>query len=140
MGQITYNVSPTGAYFINVRVGNLEIPVVVDLGLTDPAGQIGFALAPEIFDRLEQSGQLSRPRGRISRDASGHFSTVKSAESIACLVDPASHQPVGPNTRIFISRGAPSVPSRVGVVFFHRLAECRVIWELDRRSWIILYP
>ena len=140
MGQISYSVGPTGAYFIEVQIGTFELQVMVDLGLTDPAGQIGFAITPEVFDRLEQAGQLSRFRGRISRDASGQYSTIESAESTACLLDPASRQPVGPSTRIFVSRGAPRVPNRVGVAFFHRLTGSRVIWELDRRTWCIEFP
>lgn len=140
MGQITYAVAPTGAYFIDVQIGTFEVRVMVDLGLTDPAGQIGFALAPDVFDRLEQARQLSRFRGRISRDASGQYSTIESAESTACPLDPASRQPVGPRARIFVSRGAVRVPNRVGVAFFHQLRGCRVIWELDSRIWRIEYP
>jgi hypothetical protein len=37
-------------------------------------------------------------------------------------------------------RGAPGVPDRVGVVFFHRLHGCRVLWELDSRTWCVEYP
>ena len=33
-----------------------------------------------------------------------------------------------------------NIPSRVGVVFFHKLSGCRVDWELDARSWCLEYP
>jgi hypothetical protein len=41
---------------------------------------------------------------------------------------------------LYALRGAPGVPSRVGVEFFHHLTGCRVIWDLDRRNWGVEYP
>jgi hypothetical protein len=41
---------------------------------------------------------------------------------------------------VYVIRGKPGVPDRVGVVFFHRLKGCRVLWDLDAQSWCVEYP
>jgi len=42
--------------------------------------------------------------------------------------------------QLHVCRGVEGVPNRVGVVFFHRLAGCRVHWELDSRNWRVEVP
>jgi hypothetical protein len=140
MAQVHWQVASSGAYLIDVMVGDIAAQTIIDLGLTDPSNQVGLALDPDIYDRLKQSQQLSRFRARLSRDASGRYSTIETAFTTARLIDPLTGQAVGPAVRLFASRGAPGVPNRVGVPFFHHLSRCSVIWELNRQTWTIEYP
>lgn len=140
MGRLTWSANPAGAYWIDVAVGNLPLRLMVDTGLTDPRNAIGFALEPAIYEQLKQAQQLSHFRSRVTRDASGRYSTVETAEATAQLLDVGKVQHVGPLARLYVSRGAPGVPNRVGVSFFHHLSGCRVEWDFNARSWSIDYP
>jgi hypothetical protein len=112
---------------------------MIDLGLVDWRDRLGFSLEPAAYDLLKQQGLLKRYRVRQRRSASGHYFRVKTAQTTAQLLDPGK-QLIGPLVTLDVCRGKANVPQRVGVVFFHRLVGCRVIWELDRRNWVIEYP
>lgn len=140
MAPISWRANSAGAYWIDVVVGSLPLPLMVDTGLTDPRNQIGFALEPATYDQLKQARQLSHFRARVSRDASGKYVTVETAETTAQLLDPTARGHAGPIVRLFVSRGAPGVPSRVGVPFFHHLKGCHVEWDLDAHTMSIEYP
>src|SRR5687768_10326473 len=114
MGRLSWQGNSAGAYWIDVMVGHLPLNLMVDTGLTDPLNQLGFALQPLVYDQLKQTRQLTRFRTRASRDASGQYATVATAETMAQLFDTRTRQPVGPVVRLFVSRGTLGVPSRVG--------------------------
>ncbi len=139
MGRTSWQASSSGSYWIDIVVGHLPLHLMVDTGLTDPRNELAFALEPGVYDQLRKSHQLSRFRTRISRDASGRYATVETAETPAQLFDPKTGQRVGPVVRLFVSRGASKVPSRVGVPFFHHLKDCRVEWNLAAQDWCIEY-
>ena len=113
---------------------------MVDSGLVDPLGLIGFELEPSVYDSLDQGGFLTQIQTRRSRNASGQYSHAKSGLTNAQLLDPVTGQPVGPSVQLYVSRGKQGLPNRVGVVFFHRLKGCRILWDLDSRTWWIEYP
>ena|SRR5205809_312832 len=140
MSQACWQAAADGRYHIEVVIGNYTLAVMVDSGLVDPLDLIGFDLEPSIYDRLNQSGFLTQERSRQFRSASGHYATAFSGLTNARLVDPKIHQPVGPVVQLFASRGQRALPNRVGVVFFHRLRGCRVLWDLDSRIWCVEYP
>ena len=140
MARISWRATSAGADWIDVVVGGLPLSLMVDTGLTDPRNQIGFVLEPATYDQLKQDRQLSRFRARVSRDASGRHVTVETAETSAQLLDPTTREHAGPIVRLFVSRGAPGVPSRVGVPFFHHLKGCRVEWDFDAQTMLIEYP
>ena len=73
-------------------------------------------------------------------DASEAKLVSEAARVTAQLLDPGRTTPVGPAVQVEVMRGAPGVPSRVGVVFFHRLTGCRVVWDLGARLWCVEYP
>jgi hypothetical protein len=113
---------------------------MVDLGLVDPLGRVGLEVDPTAYGQLKHSGQFARFRRRSRRDASGRSSWTESGLITAQVVSPATRQPVGPPVSIYVSCGAPAVPNRVGIAFFHRLSGCRVLWDLDQQMWCIEYP
>jgi hypothetical protein len=140
MPEISWQAAADGRYWIDVVLGNVELLVMIDLGLVDPFGWVGFELEPATYQRLKQSGLISSFWRRARRDASGRLSWSESGLGNAQLFDPRTRQGIGPRVRLFSSCGMPGVPNRVGIVFFHCLAGCHVHWELDKRIWRIEYP
>jgi hypothetical protein len=112
---------------------------MIDLGLVDPLHQVGFEVAPSIYDRLKRAGQLAHFRWRFRRDASGRIERLESGMTVAQLVDPNTRKEVGPVVSLAIFRGTSGMPNRVGVVFFHNLTGCKVLWELGARNWCVEY-
>lgn len=140
MARVCWQAAPNGGYWMDVAVGPRDCRLMVDLGLVDPRNQIGCTLDPSEYDALKQLGLLSGIRTRLSRDASGRYSTIETARTTAQLIDPDTTQRVGPVVRLYVSRGVPSVPGRVGVSFFHGLSGCEVVWDIDARKWCVEYP
>ena len=140
MARVSWRAAPDHRYWIDVALGNRELSVMLDLGLVDPLGRIGFEVDPGEYDALKQTGQLSRFRRRARRDASGQLSWSESGLVLTQLVSPLTRQRVGPAPHVYVSRGVSGVPSRVGVVFFHALAGCQIIWDLDQQLWQFDYP
>jgi hypothetical protein len=140
MPKARWQAAADGRYWLDVAVGNQEFPAMVDLGLVDPRDRVGFEVAPALYNQLKQGGQLSHFTRRSRRDASGQVSWFDTALATAQLVCPAPRQRIGPVVPVWIACGAVGVPSRVGIVFFHHLAGCRVVWELDQRLWEIDCP
>src|SRR5260370_38026255 len=140
MPQALWRAAADGRYRIDVVVGNYNLQAMLDSGLVDPLHLVGFELEPSIYDLLENSGWLTPQRTRTWRNASGQITTAKSGLTTAQLLDPVTGQPVGPHVQLFATRGKPGVPSRVGVVFFHRLQGCRVLLDLDRRTSCLEHP
>jgi hypothetical protein len=108
--------------------------------LVDSLDWIGLELEPNYFDRLIQTGHMAAGAPRQRRDSSGQFVLGQTGQTQAQLLDPTSGRRVGPVITLGAFRGAAGLPSRVGVVFFHRLTGCRVLWDLDGQSWCIEYP
>jgi hypothetical protein len=140
MGIACWPAARDGRYWIDVALGNLELPLVVDTGLSDTRHWLGFQVDPAIYDQLKRTGQFVHIDHRTWRDASGRSTRTEAGLTSAQLIDPVSRRRVGPVVRVYVNRGAPKVPNRVGLAFFHRLHGCRVLWELDSRTWCVEYP
>jgi len=128
-----------GRYWMGVAVGSIDLSVMVDLGMVDPLHRIGFEVEPSIYDHLQKTGQLTSFQRRSRRDSSGHSVPTESGSTTAQLLDPLSKKRIGPLVSLFVSRGTSGVPSRVGVVFFHSLIGCKVLWDLTSQSWCVDY-
>jgi hypothetical protein len=129
-----------GRYRIDIRLGSLDLLLMVDTGLVDPLRRVGFEIEPAIFDRLRNAGNFASMRRRKRTDASGASIVNEVGSTTAQLLEPTSRSTIGPPTQVDVMRGVPGVSSRVGVEFFHRLTACRVVWELDPRRWCVEYP
>jgi hypothetical protein len=140
MPRVGWPVALNGRYRIDVRVGSLDLLLMLDTGLVDPQRRVGFEIDPALFDRLRQAGELTSFRQRKRRDAGGAWLVSEAAQVVARLLDPTGRAPVGPTVHMDVMRGAPGVPSRVGVEFFHHLTGCRAVWELAARLWCVEYP
>jgi len=140
MNRACWPAAADGRYWIDVALGAKPIRVMLDTGVTDTAGQVAFDMSPAEYDALDRSGQLIGAGTRLRRDASNRWVHLPVGFLAAQLLDPVGGARIGPPVRCLAARNFVSVPSRVGVVFFHRLTGCRVIWELDQRSWCVEYP
>src|SRR5262245_31047379 len=123
MGQVCWQATAQGRYWIDIELGNQELHLMVDLGLTDSLHRVGFEVDPSVYDQLQQDGQFADIETRAWRDASGRSQMTQSGLARARLIDPVTRQRVGPVVRLYANRGTPGVPSRVGVEFFHSLVE-----------------
>jgi len=140
MPQVCWQAAAGGRYWMDVALGNYDTRVMIDLGLIDPLRLVGLEVDPVLYHRIKQAGQFSRFNRRFRRDASGRLSWTESGLTAAQVICPTARQRVGPAVRVYVSCSAPGVPNRVGIVFFHRLSRCRVLWELDQQMWCIEYP
>jgi hypothetical protein len=140
MGRACWKAAGNGKYWIDIALGNQVLPWMLDLGLVDSQHWVGFEFEPPLFDRLKLAGQMVLAGRQKRRDASGRTVHQECGLTSAQLIDPLSRQGVGPKVAIKVSRGFPGIPSRVGVVFFHRLVGCQVVWDLDNRVWCVEYP
>jgi hypothetical protein len=140
MPQARWQAAVDGRYRVDVALGTQELAAMVDLGLVDPRDRVGFAVEPAVYHQLKQAGQLARFMRRSRRDASGRIAWFDPGVATAQFVHSASHQRIGPVVSVGIACGAPGVVSRVGVVFFHHLAGCKAVWELDQRIWEVHWP
>jgi hypothetical protein len=140
MTTVCWSIAPNGRYRIDLRLGSLDLLMMLDTGLVDVQRRVGFEIDPVLFDRLKQAGNLTLFRQRKRKDASGGWLVSEVAQIIARMLDPTSRVPIGPITQLDVMRGVAGVPSRVGVEFFHHLTGCRVIWDLDARQWCVECP
>src|SRR5437879_4338108 len=124
MPQACWKADPDGYYWIDVFLGSHPLPMMLDSGLVDPAGLVGFSMEPTLYDRTKQAGEFHQMAQASRLDASGGVSTTECGLVIARLQCPTTHQPVGPGVQVYVLRGAPGVHSRVGVAFFHHLTGC----------------
>lgn len=140
MPQASWQAASDGRYWIDVFVAAQRFDVMIDLGLVDPSGFVGFELEPSVYDEMKAASELSHFNYRFRRDAGGRVTRTESGLTVAQLRRPPTNDEIGPAVPIFVCRGAPGIPSRVGVAFFHRLDGCRVVWKLEERIWQIECP
>ncbi len=140
MPQVSWSATPPGEYWIDVSLNGRPLEVLIDTGLIDAQGEVGFSVDASLYDSIKQSGGFQNHRMHIRLTASGQISQTESGSLDAQLIAPQTLTPVGPNAHVRVYRGAPRVPNRAGLAFFHHLTGCKVIWDLDQRSWSIEYP
>jgi hypothetical protein len=140
MTRTCWPAASDGRYVLDIAVGTLPCRLMLDTGLVDPTGQVGFEIDQALFDFLEQSGQLLRVGRRPRSDSSGRSVWLRTGFVVARLLDPATKSPIEPAVRCLALRNVSGVPSRVGVTFFHLLTGCRADWDFDNRNWCIECP
>jgi hypothetical protein len=140
MSRVCWNANSHGEYWIDVNLGVHSLQVLIDSGLIDRRGQVGFSIDESVYDQIKQAGGFQNHQLHSCLSANGQISLTESGGLKAQMVDPSTGNPVGPIVPISVFRGAPGVPNRVGLAFFHLLKGCRVLWELSKRSWCIEYP
>lgn len=140
MKRISWSAARDGRYWIDIALGNVPVRLMLDTGLVDPMGQVAFEVDPQLYDLMEQSGQLVSAGNRKRRDSSGRSIRMQSGLVSAQLFDVDNASIIGPRVQLCAWRGFANVPSRVGVLFFHKLAGCRVVWDLDARLWSVENP
>jgi hypothetical protein len=140
MPQTCWPVDTDGRYWIDFLLGSQPVRCLVDTGLADPLHAVGFEIDAGMYDRLKAQNQFTGITRRQRRDASGGLRIAEAGDLVAQLIDPQSGQPIGPSAPTAVFRGAAGLAGRVGVVFFHRLRGCRVVWDLGNRTWCIEYP
>ena len=140
MPQVGWSANSRGEYWLDVDLGGLPITVLVDSGLIDSNGQVGFSIVPSLYDQIKRSGGFQHHQTHSRLTADGTISHTESGSLDARLLCPLTRATVGPAVTCYVFRGAAGVPDRVGIAFFHLLKGCKVQWDLDRRIWCIEYP
>jgi hypothetical protein len=140
MPRATWQAASDGAYWIDVAVGSRELTALIDLGLIDSTERVGVSVQPAVFDQMRQAGEFTDFFDSFRLDASGGVTRKQNGQATAQLICPITRQRIGPSVTLYVARGAPAIPDRVGIVFFHFLAACHVFWHLDQRLWCIDYP
>jgi hypothetical protein len=140
MPQACWTANARGEYWIDVNLGGHPFQVLIDSGLIDARGQVGFSLDPSRYDRIKQSGGFQHHQMHSRLTADGQISLTESGSLDTQLICPRTRSLVGPSVHVFVFRGSASVPDRVGTSFFHLLKNCKVAWDLDQRVWCIEYP
>ncbi len=140
MGQAVWQAVPDGRYWIDILIGNMPLPLMIDLGLVDASGRVGFQLEAQTYAQLKSGGQLSQLQFRKWRDASGNTVLSESGLATAQLLDPVTLTGIGPSVHLYVNEGGVGLPNRVGVSFFRSLRGCTVVWDLDLRRFCVQYP
>lgn len=129
-----------GWFVIDLLVAGQVHGCRVDTGLVDRSGDMGLELNPVFYDGCLRANRLTPMQRRERRDASGRRIVKDCGIVQAQLFDTTLGIGVGPAVKLLAMRGDSGLDSRVGVVFFHRLAGCRVDWDLSARRWCVQYP
>lgn len=140
MPQVCWTAATRGEYWVDVNLGGQPFKVLVDTGLLDAREQVGFSIEQTWYDKLKQSGQFRAHQTHTRLSADGQLSMTESGSLDAQLICPRTRKLVGPVVHVYVFRGVPGVPDRVGMAFFHRLKGCKVLWDLDKRAWCVDYP
>ncbi len=141
MSQVlTWLATVRGDYVIDLMIGGLIASAMVDSGLVDPAQLVGFELSPALFDQLQEAGLLKELATRTRRDAGGRMSVMRVEKVSTFLVRPGTAEAAGPEVDVFVARIPEGLPSRVGLVFFHKLTGCQVVWDCSGRTWPLHIP
>jgi len=96
MTRVCWPAAAGGHYWLDIALGTLPCRLMLDTGLVDPRGQVGFEIDPTMFDLLEQSGQLLAAGIRSRLDSSGTSVSLKTGFLTALLLDPTTLRTVGP--------------------------------------------
>jgi hypothetical protein len=140
MPQVSWSATPAGEYLIDVNLGGRPLQVLIDTGFIDPRGQVGFSVDESLYDNIKQSGGFRSHQAYSRVTADGQMSRAESGSLDAQLIAPQTRGPVGPIVHVSVLRGVSGVSNRMGLAFVHLLKGCKVIWDLDQRSWSIEYP
>lgn len=140
MPQAMWSATFRGEYWIDVDLGGHALKVLIDSGLIDSRGQVGFSVDETLYDSIKQAGGFLNHQMHTRLAADGQISLTESGSLNAQLICPQKGNLVGPIVHVYVFRGVLGVPNRVGLAFFHLLKGCKVLWDLDQRSWCIEYP
>ena len=140
MNRACWPASSSGHYFVDIALAGRDFQLAVDTGLLDTFGRVAFEIDPSDYDELKRTLRLRTFETRKRLDSSGRSTLSECGWCDAQLIDPQTRARVGPVVRLQVMRGSPNVTSRVGVLFFHALAGCRVAWDLTARLWCVEYP
>src|SRR5438128_10266628 len=140
MPQACWSASPNGEYWIDVSLGGHPLKALVDSGLIDARGQVGFSVEQSLYDQIKRTGRFRFHQMHTRLTADGQIVLTESGSLDAQLISPQLGVAVGPVVHVYVFRGVSGVPDRAGLAFFHLLKGCKVVWDLDQRSWCIEYP
>jgi hypothetical protein len=139
MPEVCWAANARGAYWIDVSLGGRTLKVLIDTGLIDARGQVGFSVQESLYDRIKQAGGFTSHQTHSRLTAAGQISLTESGSLASQLISPRTGNAVGPVAHVSVFRGALGVPDRVGMAFFHLLRGCKVIWDLEQRVWCVDY-
>src|SRR5262249_16531059 len=140
MPQASWTANARGEYWIEVNLAGQAFQVLIDTGLIDARGQIGFSVDESVYDSIKSAGGFQNHQLHTRLTADGQVSLTESGSLDAQLICPKTRALIGPAINLYVFRGASGVPNRVCLAFFQQLKGCKVVWDLDQRLWSIEYP
>jgi DNA-binding GntR family transcriptional regulator len=140
MPSVRWIANSRGEYWIEVNLGGRPLQVLVDSGLIDGKGQVGFSVDESLYDDIKQASGFMSHQKHARLTADGQILLTESGSLDAQLMSAQTQTPVGPVVHVYVYRGVAGFPHRVGVAFIHLLKGCKVFWDLDQREWRVDYP
>src|SRR5437868_552154 len=113
MPSISWKASSRGEYWIDVELGGHPLEVLIDTGLIDGRGQVGFSVEESLYDGIKQAGGFQNHQMHTRLMANGQIAITESGCLDAQMVNPQTPGVVvGPKVRVYVFRGVPGVPNR----------------------------
>jgi hypothetical protein len=54
MRQVSWSATAHGEYWIDVSLGGRPVQTLIDTGLIDPRGHVGFSIEESLYDSIKQ--------------------------------------------------------------------------------------
>jgi hypothetical protein len=117
-----------------VLLGGRPFETLIDSGLIDAAGVIGFSIDALAYDSMKKAGVFSDIQFNPRMTADGKISLRECGSLDARLFNPQTQTAIGPVAHVYVYPGIPGVPDRVGLAFFHQLKGCKCsgTWTSER--------
>jgi hypothetical protein len=82
MPQACWLANQRGEYWIDVALGGLRLLVLIDTGLIDSRGQIGFSVGPARYEQIKLAGGFQSHQTHMRLTADGQVSQTESGSLV----------------------------------------------------------
>jgi hypothetical protein len=118
MPQACWSANAHGEYWIDVNLGGRPLQVLVDSGLIDARGQVGFSVDASLYDRIKQSGGFHNHQMHTRLTADGKISQTESGSLDVRLISPQTRSLVGQWSTYMFSAAPPAYQTGLAWRFF----------------------
>src|SRR5437868_1739898 len=96
MASIRWFANSRGEYWIDVSLGGRPLQVLIDSGLIDGKGQVGYSVDEALYDNIKQAGGFANHQQHARLTTDGQISLTESGSLDAQLLSPQTQTPIGP--------------------------------------------
>jgi hypothetical protein len=75
MPQVSWNANARGEYWLDVRLGGHSLQVLVDTGMIDAKGQVGFSIDEALYDSIKAARGFAAHQIHARFTAEGQIQT-----------------------------------------------------------------